>query len=50
LNIDFGINNERKDCKIGTLCGSTYGKGMIGGDEDEGIGSISFIHIKEIEQ
>jgi hypothetical protein len=20
LNIDFGINNERQDCKIGTLC------------------------------
>jgi hypothetical protein len=23
LNIDFGINNERQDCKIGTLCGGS---------------------------
>jgi hypothetical protein len=26
FNIDFGINNERQDCKIGTVWGSTCGR------------------------
>jgi hypothetical protein len=52
LNIDFGINNERQDCKTGTVCawGVLVGRSRInGGDEDEGIGLMSFIYIKEIE-
>jgi hypothetical protein len=24
LNIDFGINNERQDCKISSVCGGRY--------------------------
>jgi hypothetical protein len=27
LNTDFGIKNERQDCKIDTLGGGAYGKG-----------------------
>jgi hypothetical protein len=26
-NIDLEINNERKDCKIGTVWGDTHGTG-----------------------
>jgi hypothetical protein len=52
LNIDFGIKNERQDDKTGTVCGrgGTCGKGaMNAGDEDEAIGLMDFIYIKEIE-
>jgi hypothetical protein len=31
LNIDFGINNERQDCKIGTGWGNTCGRGRVTG-------------------
>jgi hypothetical protein len=27
LNIDFGIKNERQDCKIGKMCGGCPSKG-----------------------
>jgi hypothetical protein len=30
LNTDLEINNERQDCKIGTVCGDTYRR-----EEDE---------------
>jgi hypothetical protein len=39
LNIDFEINNERQDCKIGTVCGEegTCGRRRVNeGDEGEG--------------
>jgi hypothetical protein len=49
LNIDFGTNNERQDCKTGTIVGSTCERVRVnGGDEDEGIGLMGFIYIKEI--
>jgi hypothetical protein len=48
LNIDFGINNKRQDCKIGSVCGDTCEAGN-GGDEDEGIWLMVFICIHEIE-
>jgi hypothetical protein len=39
LNIDFGINNERQDCKIGTVCVWVLvcRRRGNGGDEGEGI-------------
>jgi hypothetical protein len=39
LNTDFGINNERQDCKIGTVCvgGEASGRGR-GNEKDEGEG------------
>jgi hypothetical protein len=49
LSIDFGINNERQDCKMGMVCGRGLVCGVNGGDEDEGIGWMSFIYIEEIE-
>jgi hypothetical protein len=53
LNIDFGIENKRQDCKLGTVCvhvGDTCGIGkMNGGDEDEGIWLMGFIYIHELE-
>jgi hypothetical protein len=50
LNIDFRINNERQDCKIGTVCGEGLPVGReVNGDKDEGIGLMDFIHIKEME-
>jgi hypothetical protein len=47
LNIDFGNNNKRQDCKIGTECvGGACGKGRVnGGDEGEGICLMGFIYI-----
>jgi hypothetical protein len=52
LNIDFGINNERQDCKTGTVGErGTCGKGRVnGGDEGEGIWLMGFIYLQEIEQ
>jgi hypothetical protein len=51
LNIDVGNNNERQDCKIGTVEGSTCGRGkVIGGDEGEGIWLMGFIYIHKKEQ
>jgi hypothetical protein len=43
LYIDFGINNERQDCKIGALCGGVLvGRvRMTSGDEHEGIQSMA---------
>jgi hypothetical protein len=38
LNIVFGIKNERQDCKIVTMWGSTCERGRVnGGDEGEGV-------------
>jgi hypothetical protein len=49
LNTDFGIKNERQNCKIGAV-GSTYWRGKVnGGDRGEGIWLMDFIHIYEIE-
>jgi hypothetical protein len=45
LNIDLNINNERQDCKIGTVGGSTGGV-----NEGERIWLMDFIHLFEIEQ
>jgi hypothetical protein len=49
LNIDFGINNKRQNCKIGTVWGGTYGT-VNGGDKGEGIWLMDFTNIYEIEQ
>jgi hypothetical protein len=50
LNTDFGIKNERQDCKIGTVWGDICGRGRINeGDEGEGIWLMGFIYIHEIE-
>jgi hypothetical protein len=50
LNIDFGINNERQDCKIDTVWEGSYGRGRVnGGDEGEGVWLVGIIHIYEIE-
>jgi hypothetical protein len=47
LNVDFGINNERQDCNIGTVC---LWEGRVkGGDEYEGKGSMNSTYIKETE-
>jgi hypothetical protein len=36
LDIDFGINNERQECKIGAMCGGYLWKRRVnGGDESE---------------
>jgi hypothetical protein len=46
LNIDFGINNERQDYKIGTVCGGRLlaGAGRVnGGEESERIWLMCFI-------
>jgi hypothetical protein len=43
--IDSGIKNERRDYKIGMVCG----KGDWG-DEGEGTGMMGFIHTQEIER
>jgi hypothetical protein len=39
LNNDFGINNERQDCEIGTVCvWILVGRGEVNGsDEGKGI-------------
>jgi hypothetical protein len=38
LNINLNINNERQDCKIGTMCvGVLEGGGRVN-EEDEGEG------------
>jgi hypothetical protein len=52
LNIDFGINNERQDCKIGTVCRVVLvGGGSVNGrDEGEEIWLTGFIYIYETEQ
>jgi hypothetical protein len=50
LNIDFGINNERQDCNIGTGWRSTCGRGRGNReDESEGIWLVGFIFTYEIE-
>jgi hypothetical protein len=50
LNIDFGINNETQDYKIGTMWESTCGRGRgKEGDEGEGVWLIGFIYIHETE-
>jgi hypothetical protein len=45
LNIDFGIQNERRDCKIGNSVGR-----WVNGDEDDGIWLMGFIYMYKIEQ
>jgi hypothetical protein len=53
LNIDFRINNERQDCKIGIMCvgGVLVKEGRVSKvDEDEGIWLMGFTYIYEIEQ
>jgi hypothetical protein len=47
LNINLDINNERRDFKIGTVCGGKRGKE---GDEGEGIWWMDFIYFYETEQ
>jgi hypothetical protein len=50
LNTDFGINNERQDCKTGTVWGVFVGRGKVnGGDEGEGTWLVDFIYIYKIE-
>jgi hypothetical protein len=49
LNIDFGINNERQNCKIGTVWGVLL-RGENEGDEGEGIWLMGFIYMYEVEQ
>jgi hypothetical protein len=55
LNTDLGINNERQDCKIGTVCVSlwrdTCKRGRVSkGDEGGPIWLMDFIYLHEIEQ
>jgi hypothetical protein len=52
VNTDVGINNERQDCKIGTVCieGCLRGGRIKGGDKGERIWLMGFIYIYEIEQ
>jgi hypothetical protein len=38
LNIDFGINNEREDCKVGIVW-----EILMGGDKGKGIWMMGFI-------
>jgi hypothetical protein len=48
LNTDFGIENERQDCKTGSL-GAVLVRGgrVIGGDEGEGIWLVaSYTYMK----
>jgi hypothetical protein len=48
LNTDFGINNERQDCKIGAVSGRgvlVEGGRINGGDKSEGIWLMGFIYI-----
>jgi hypothetical protein len=44
LNMEFGINNERQNCKISSVLVGTCGRGRVnGGDESEGIWLMGFI-------
>jgi hypothetical protein len=47
LNTNLDINNERQDCKIGTVgVRGTVGRGRANeGDEGEGIWLLDFIHL-----
>jgi hypothetical protein len=50
LNIDIVINNERKDCKKGTVYVGLLVVGeMNGRDENKGMGLRGFIYTKDIE-
>jgi hypothetical protein len=52
LKVNFGINNERQDCKIGTLCvGVLVGWGRVNVvDDKEGIWLMGFIYLYKMEQ
>jgi hypothetical protein len=53
LNIYLEINNERQDCKIGTVVegGGTWGGWRLNeGDQGEGTRLMDFIYLYEIEQ
>jgi hypothetical protein len=56
MNINFGINNERQNWKIGAMCVCVCvcvlvgGWRVNGGDEGEGIWLMGFIDIYKIEQ
>jgi hypothetical protein len=51
LNIDFGINNGRQYCKIGTVRRGYLWEGRVnGGHEGEGIWLRGFIYICKIGQ
>jgi hypothetical protein len=52
LNIDLEINDERQDCKIGTMYGGILvgGRRVSEGDEGEGMWLMDFIYLNEIEQ
>jgi hypothetical protein len=50
LNLDFGIHNERQNCKIGTRGGGTGVKGKVSRRyEDEWIWLMGFIYMYELE-
>jgi hypothetical protein len=50
LNIDLEINNERQDCKLGTVYREVLvGEGMVNeGDKVEGIWLMDFMYLHEI--
>jgi hypothetical protein len=48
LNINLEINNEKRDCKTGTVWGGCCGGVVNEGDEGEGIWLMDFIY--KIEQ
>jgi hypothetical protein len=45
LNIDFGINNERQDCKIGTVWVVTVRERVNEGDEGGNMVNGLHIHV-----
>jgi hypothetical protein len=53
LNIDFGIEDERQDCKIGAVGGLRVlvgGWKVNEGDEGEGIWLMGFMYIHEMSE
>jgi hypothetical protein len=52
FNINLNINNEKQNCKIGTVCGGVLVRGgrVNGGDYGEGIWLMDFIYLYEIGQ
>jgi hypothetical protein len=49
LNIGLEINNERQDCKIGTVWGVLLEGRRVNGDDGNGIWLMDFIHTYKIE-
>jgi hypothetical protein len=50
LNLNLDINNERQECKIGTVVGVLVGGRVNEGDLGEEICLVDFMYLYEIEQ